>query len=142
GRVADTAPRREIAVTGGVGVGYDWPHALDWNAKFFRHHQRLRDAGAADVGIAVPDGGTAIAVERDSGTGIHAGVEPEPAGHATTLMGAERRRPVRMLLHGFEDLPQPDRAVLRSKRRMIAAGAGILQSQLERIHVQAPRDLV
>ena len=103
GRIARTAAGGQIGVARGVGIGDHRTHAFDGDAELFGHHHRLGDSGTADVGIARDHGGTAVRVECDGGARVHASIEPEAARHPTSLMGAERRRPMRMLADGVEN---------------------------------------
>ena len=86
GRVAHAAAAGDVGVPGRVRIGDRRTDALHRDAELLGNHQRLRDTRAADVGVAGEHRGAAVAVERDRRARVHAGVEPEAAGHAASLV--------------------------------------------------------
>src|SRR4029453_752810 len=103
-------PGREVGIAGTVSVGNTRTDPLNWNAQLLCHHERLRHAGPADVGVPGDDRGASIAVQQDRGARRHAAVEPETAGDAPALIRFQRCAPVRMTASRLENLLQSDRA--------------------------------
>ncbi len=125
GRVAHAAAAGDVGVPGRIGIGDRRTDALHGNAELLRHHQRLRDARAADVGVAGEHRRAAIAVERHRRARIHAGVEPEAAGKPASLIGSDRRLPVRVTPGRLEHRPS-----IRSARTW----ARTVPRRLRRLH--------
>ena len=95
-----------------------------------------RRARAADIRMAGRDDDIAVLGDVDLRGGFAAGVEPEAGGDAPALQLAERRRVVRMRLRGFQRLDVADAREDRSVRGLGALLGGILQPQIQRIHLQ------
>ena len=82
------------------------------DAEFLRRDQRQRGARAADVDRSDGKRDGAVHADIEIGAGLAAEIEPEAAGHAASLVLAERRLHVRMVLR-----PPPASGRCRSDRR-------------------------
>ena len=79
-----------------AGVADQRLHLAVVDAEQFGGDVDHRGARAADVGVARHHHHGAVLVDVDLGAGFAAGIEPEAAGDAAALVGAQRRLVVRM----------------------------------------------
>src|SRR4029453_866804 len=109
-------PGREVGIAGTVSVGNTRTDLLNRNAQLLCHHERLRHAGPADVGVPGDDRGASIAVPQNRGARGHPAVEPEPAGAAPGLIRFEHGAPRGRRARRLETLLQADWSVRRTVR--------------------------
>ena len=136
GRERTAAPLSGVVVTERRGVGDRAFDALVRNAEFFRRDQRQRRARTADVDRADRERHRAVHADVQIRAGLAAEVEPEPARHAATLVLAERRFHVRMILRRLQRGADADRSVRRAVRCARAFFRSVLDAEVDRIHAE------
>ncbi len=114
-----------------AGVGDQALHLIVGNAELFRHAERQRGARAADVDGTHCQRHRTVLADVEVGAGLAAEVEPETAGHAAALVGAERRRHVRMLPGRLQRGPDADGPIDRAIGRLGPLLGGVLDANLE-----------
>ncbi len=118
------------------GIGDHRPHLVVVDAELLGRHQGERGAAAADVGIARDHRHRTVLADVAGGAGIGADVEPEAGGHAAGIAVLDRRAVVRRVLHGLERLDHADGVEGDTIGRLGARLGGVLQAQVDRIHVE------
>ena len=114
------------------GIGNHHADVLVGKAELFRGHQADGSARAADVDGAHGNGDGAIGCHVDVAAGLAAEVEPEAAGHAASLVLAQRRLHVRMVLGCLKRGANADGAVDRAIGDFGALLGGILDAEFNR----------
>ena len=117
-------------------IGDHRPHLVVIDAELLGRHQGERGAAAADVGIARDHRHRAVLADVGGGAGIGADVEPEAGGHAARIARLDRRLVVRRVLDGLQRLDHADGVEGDAIGRLGALLGGVLQAQVDRIHVE------
>src|SRR5258708_9367653 len=118
-------------------------HGFRRDAQDFRGLHGNGGTRAADVGRAFYQVHRAIGVHADRAARRKADIKPEADRHtAPAIRPAERRRIVRMFLHGFDDFDAADAPVLRTVGAARALLGGVLETEIERGHAKFFRYLV
>src|SRR5439155_9839149 len=96
-----------------------------------------------DVGRAFDQVHRAVCVHADGAARRKPDIEPETDRHAApAIRSAERRRIVRMFLHGFDDFDAADAPVLRTVGAARALLGGVLETEIEGVHAEFLGDLI
>ena len=142
GREGAAAAVGHVVMAERAGVGDDRLHLRVGDAQLLGDAQRQRGARAADIDRADGERHRAVDADIDVGAGLAAEVEPEAAGHAAALVGAERGTHVRMVLGGFQRRSDADRSVDRAIGRLGALLRRVLDAEGDRVHAELLGDLV
>src|SRR3954470_10523301 len=137
-----TAATGEVRETDRLGVADDDGDAAVIDPKKFGADVGDARAGAADVGMARGDDDVAVLGDVDLRRGFATGVEPEAGGCAPALKLAERRLVVIGVLRGFQRLDKADTRKHRAVRGFGSFLRGVLQAEVERIHLQRFGDFI
>ena len=145
--VGDAAAAGQVAEADRTGVADQHRDLLVVDAQHLGRDVGGRRARTADVGMARDHHHGAVFVDVDLRARLAAGIEPEARGHAAAVdlavLGLGQRRLVmRVLARRFDGLDEADAREDRAVRGLGSHPGGVLQPQLQRIHLQRFGDLI